>query len=461
MINLPLNIVQSGTGSRCPVDITCSNEGDNHDVRVTIMGNEFNEGKEEVHVEVSTAFASINTHQQKLNAQQRFSNEPLRVKIQRGDIKPCRVVDLPGIISNKSTGEVDHREEIKDMIRTIMTDPRARLCVVLEAKEYDTNPIIDFLDESFPKGRESWIRQAIFVMPKFDNLVKDTRTASRANKFFEKFFQNGIVPYLMYTPNLDNEDLQPEELYEERKKNLAEAGSVEYAMFTGWVQGHEADRIARKVEECLDARMGDRLGFSTAHSKMTKELINNIRSSLPDVEKRLKRDIAQKTKEREVLEEKHDLTMPDKIKKMIGHLLSFLDNHMDHCLAGKFSEVHNFREKCQTLKQELDAEKESDWVNKELNFRSTTESSWRDEVAIANFDSRIQSDASIFGRLQVRRATNCFRAMMIQKIPTDASDYVLLAKSIGYGHNAATQISKHVFQEITRPGINFLGTCHA
>ena len=84
-------------------------------------------------------------------------------------------------------------KRLRKMIRIIIKDPRARLCVVLEGKEFDTNPIVDFLDESF-SGRQSWIGKAIFVMNKFDILIDDTRTAVRANKFFEPFFSEWHCP---------------------------------------------------------------------------------------------------------------------------------------------------------------------------------------------------------------------------------------------------------------------------
>lgn len=235
MINLPLNIIQQGTGSRCPLDIICSNDGANAEIHASISGKELNNGEQEVHAELSNLFARIMEHMQNLAKADRFSSEPLRLTIKRQDVKPCRVVDLPGIISNKSTGQIDRRQEIKDMIRSIMVDPKARLCVVLEATEYDKNPIINFLDESFDGNRQAWIGKAMFFMPKFDKVLEDTRTVQRANDFFAKFEQNDIFPHPIITPTLDHEDLPPHELYEVRKKNLEKAGSLENDQFKTWI----------------------------------------------------------------------------------------------------------------------------------------------------------------------------------------------------------------------------------
>ena len=86
---------------------------------------------------------------------------------------------------------------------------------------------------------------------------------------------------------MDHEKGPSEEPYKDRKENLAKATSVELALFKGRSLLHETDRIKYNSDLHLDSRMEDRLGFSAAHSKMSTELINNIRSSLPHVEKRL------------------------------------------------------------------------------------------------------------------------------------------------------------------------------
>lgn len=57
-----------------------------------------------------------------------------------------------------------------------------KVCL-LEPKEFATNSIIDFCDES-QDGREDWLEMAIFVMNKFNKQVDDSRTGSKAIAFF-------------------------------------------------------------------------------------------------------------------------------------------------------------------------------------------------------------------------------------------------------------------------------------
>ena len=71
-----------------------------------------------------------------------------------------RFVDTPGIISNKSTGK-DNREEIKNILRSELRKLNTKLCVLLEPKEFATNPIIDFCDDTFG-ARDKWIKDATF-----------------------------------------------------------------------------------------------------------------------------------------------------------------------------------------------------------------------------------------------------------------------------------------------------------
>ena len=59
-----------------------------------------------------------------------------------------RFVDTPGIISNIGTGK-DNREDIKIILRDVMKKPTSKLVVLLEPKEFATNQLIDFCDETF------------------------------------------------------------------------------------------------------------------------------------------------------------------------------------------------------------------------------------------------------------------------------------------------------------------------
>lgn len=151
-----------------------------------------------------------------------------------------RFVDTPGIISNKSTGK-DNRQDIKMILNSEMQKPNTKLCVLLEPKEFATNPIVDFCDESLG-GRTKWINNATFLMTKFDKQLEDSRTGSKANNFFKEFHNNQCHPHLVITPTLPKEDLPPDELYKARRELLNSAEMEEKRRFDEWLQEHELYR---------------------------------------------------------------------------------------------------------------------------------------------------------------------------------------------------------------------------
>jgi hypothetical protein len=83
------------------------------------------------------------------------------------------------------------------ILRSEMRKSNTRLCVVLEPKEFQTNPIISFCDET--KSRDKWITNAIFLMTKFDKQLEDSRMGSKANAFFhQNFVMKNIVVLVMF-----------------------------------------------------------------------------------------------------------------------------------------------------------------------------------------------------------------------------------------------------------------------
>ena len=101
---------------------------------------------------------------------------------------------------------------IKKFLRSEISKPNTKLCVLLEPKEFSTNSIIDFCDETFG-GRAQKVNDATFLMTKFYKQFEDSRGGSKANKFFKEFQENSINPHLIFTPTLPKEDLPAEELY--------------------------------------------------------------------------------------------------------------------------------------------------------------------------------------------------------------------------------------------------------
>lgn len=153
-----LNIVQDGTGTRCPLDTTCIHDHSCAEPRCTLYGDEL-DGVASI-FPWTASFLLITYHNNWLGGEDRFSTEPLRLEYSAQNVQNMRFVDTPGIISNKSTGS-DNREDIKEILRSEMSKPNAKLCVLLEPKEFATNSIIDFCDDSLG-GRQSWIGNATF-----------------------------------------------------------------------------------------------------------------------------------------------------------------------------------------------------------------------------------------------------------------------------------------------------------
>ena len=135
----------------------------------------------------------------------------------------------------------DNREDIKSILRDTMKKPNSKLCVLVEPKEFSTNAIINFCDETFG-GKGKWVDNAIVLMTKFDKQLEDSRSGSKANKFFAEYHQNQLFPYLTITPTLDREDLATEELFLKRNQLLGSAPDYEEEKFSDWMEMHHKYR---------------------------------------------------------------------------------------------------------------------------------------------------------------------------------------------------------------------------
>lgn len=256
LLNAVLNIVQEGTGTRCPLNVTCICDKNCKSPRADLSGEELEqEGKD---LSVDEVFKMITSHNKSLADQDRLSTKDLTLVYRANNVQNMRFVDTPGIITNRSTGK-DNRSDIKGILKAEMAQPNTRLCVLLEATEYSKNPIIDFLDESLD-GRKEWIGNATFLMTKFDKHVEDSRTASRANSFFAEFMENSIVPHLVITPTLPVENLPDAELFQARNELLANSNDFERGMFHNWFKKHEEYRQNDASDEYLNEAVKQRVG---------------------------------------------------------------------------------------------------------------------------------------------------------------------------------------------------------
>ena len=209
-LNAVINIVHEGTGTRCPLDTTCIHDENCVVPSCDLSGEELKSGGEKL--SVSKVFELITAHNEMLGDRDRFG-KAIHLVYRANNVQNMRFVDTPGIISNNSTGKEDNRDDIKQILISELNKPNTKLCVLLEPKEFATNPIVDFLDESL--GRSNWSTKATYLMTKFDKQLEDSRSSSKANNFFKEFHENECFPYLVMTPTLAKEDLEPDELYKE------------------------------------------------------------------------------------------------------------------------------------------------------------------------------------------------------------------------------------------------------
>jgi hypothetical protein len=145
-MNAVLNIVQEGTGTRCPLDTTCIHDEKCIEPECSLHGNDLAQPGSNLNVQ--EVFQRITDHNRRLGYEDRFSTEPLRLVYKANNVQNMRFVDTPGIISTKGLGQ-DNRDDIKRILRNEMGKANTKLCVLLEPKEFATNDIINFCDETF------------------------------------------------------------------------------------------------------------------------------------------------------------------------------------------------------------------------------------------------------------------------------------------------------------------------
>ena len=129
-LNSVLNIVQEGTGTRCPLDATCIHDDRYEEPMCELRGNELPDDMKGRELKVDEVFKRIMEHNKSLAATDTFSTEPLVLVYRASNVQNMRFVDTPGIITNQSTG-ADNREQIKTILRHEMKKTKHQaLCFV-------------------------------------------------------------------------------------------------------------------------------------------------------------------------------------------------------------------------------------------------------------------------------------------------------------------------------------------
>ena len=100
-LNAPLNIVQEGTGTRCPLDTTCIHDGSLAQPRCELSGDELDPSRAGDNLSTEEVFAAITDHNKELGDQDKFSTKPLTLVYRASNVQNMRFVDTPGIIANQ------------------------------------------------------------------------------------------------------------------------------------------------------------------------------------------------------------------------------------------------------------------------------------------------------------------------------------------------------------------------
>ena len=290
LLKFPMNVVAEGTGTRCPLYVSCI-----HDIGST---------EPECELTGCSACAAVPgriTHEnvfQRVTIHNRdhvrngFTEEPLRLKVRSEKVQNMFFVDLPGIITTLGQGE-DRRKVIKRILKQEMQQPNTKLLVLLEPKEFATNSIIDFVDSTLG-NRGEWLPKTLFLMTKFDLRVPDSLTGGKSNRFLEEYWKNGIKPYMVITPTMQKptEGMAEGVQYKERMSLLCRADDAERSTLEKWMEDMERAFAEDSSCERLDVGFLSFMGFRSAVRTMNEMLLEDTRNRLPVVLDDLKRRLA-------------------------------------------------------------------------------------------------------------------------------------------------------------------------
>lgn len=465
LLKFPMNIVAEGTGTRCPLYVTCIHEKTITEAECRLSGCSKCANADE-RISLKDVFSKVTTHNKEhVNG---FSNDPLRLSVKSKDVHNMFFVDLPGIITTKGTGD-DNRKAIKDILKKEIKVPNTKLLVLLEPKEFATNSIIDFVDETLGK-REAWVPKTLFLMTKFDLRTSDSLTGGKTNRFLDEYWANGISPFMVITPTLQKatETMSAEEQYQARQQLLDSAGQFEQGKFSDW-----RDAMARAFAE--DARSEEfaakfepYIGFAAAVAEMNRLLLEDTRGRLPQVLQDLSKKRETAVAELSSLEEAShfldpaqiQLRMADVMHQVVVRITSYLDGSLH--IADKLPQMH------QELMDEIEGEEDSDWAARELNHLTEAEEVWREHIAgmaeRGAWPKNVQASGVFLGGKQYQRALSFFKAVMIDRLPDPhhLRPFVVTATGTLHGglshedwEHATVEIIRTCVRNVAEAGVNY------
>lgn len=461
-LKFPMNIVKEGTGTRCPLYVTVIHDESALDPICELSGDELSTASKGGKLNSTNVFELITRHNLCLDKANRFSAVPLYLVVRSNKVQNMMFVDLPGIVSNVSKG-IDNRDDVKEILRSEILKPKAKMLVLLEPKEFATNSIIDFIDQSLG-GRGNWVDRATFFMTKFDLRMTDSRTGSKTNAFFREFQDNNLIPFLVVTPTLDTEKLEPDELRVARKRLLAEAESQEKKRFQEWIRGIDDFLQHNSRDEQLLPAFRSRIGFAAGVQHLRTAMLQDTAQCLPDVLRELRSQLKQSEAEQRRLSQQDEYRDPKKLQLMASQVLHVLQEKILCYLDGNLQVARKFEHLLQTLDDELAEEEESEWMDRSLNHHTKKESDVRERIARMDIPEHVQAQVPMLGGKQYQRAMQLFKFVMIDHLPEPQGLRKFVPSATGYlngglqrenWEHAIMEIIKVSVKEVIPPSINF------
>ena len=117
-LNAPLNIVQEGTGTRCPLDTTCIHDSSLKEPKCELFGDELDSSCAGSDLTTEEVFTAITEHNKWLAEEDKFSTKPLTLVYRAHNVQNMRFVDTPGIIANKVSNPLNENPCQNIMLET-------------------------------------------------------------------------------------------------------------------------------------------------------------------------------------------------------------------------------------------------------------------------------------------------------------------------------------------------------
>ena len=151
---------------------------------------------------------------------------------------------------------------------------------------------------------------------------------------------------------------------------------------------------------------------------MRQIMLSDTASRLPEVLSALRDELAKSEKELKIIEERKKFQDPRNLRVVVQQVLWHVSKRITDYLDGDLGVSMKFPGALQTLSDEIDAEEESEWCEKDLNHYTESENNWRDLIAeLEEYSGEINPSKKFLGGKQYHRAIEFFGVVMTEALP--------------------------------------------